>query len=323
MAGRPDDRPDRDRVRPAPTFPEAPAAGPVPGADHRRGLEGRGGERQGGGSVRRLSPPEAGRAPPPAHGARRGLRAARLVSLRARLALFGAGVVALALLIFGLLLYALLSRAAVTNQDDALRTRAHQAASSLSVPTVPQAPIAPIDIRSSPDVFVEVLTPDGSIASTTGLLDGSPPAAAPSLLDQARQHPGAFATQGPLRLYVLPYAGGYLLTGQSTRVVQSNVSGIVVFLVISSIPALAAALIASWLLAGSALAPLKATRVAAEDIGRTPDFGRRLSATGGRDEGAALPAGFHGMLSRLQDAFESQRRFVADGHHELSTPLTH
>ncbi len=244
------------------------------------------------------------------------------MSLRARLALFGAGVVALALLIFGLLLYALLSRAAVTNQDDALRTRAQQAASSLPVLAAPQAPIVPIDIRSSPDVFVEVLTPDGSLAYTTGLLDGSPPAAAPSLLDQARRHRGAFATQGSLRLYVLPYGGGYVLTGQSTRVVQSNVSGIVVFLVISSIPALAAALIASWLVAGRALAPLKATAVAAEEIGRTRDFGRRLSATAGRDEVAVLAASFNGMLTRLQDAFESQRRFVADASHELRTPLT-
>jgi len=244
------------------------------------------------------------------------------MSLRARLALFGAGVVALALLIFGLLLYALLSRAAVTNQDDALRTRAQQAASSLPVLAAPQAPIVPIDIRSSPDVFVEVLTPDGSLAYTTGLLDGSPPAAAPSLLDQARRHRGAFATQGSLRLYVLPYGGGYVLTGQSTRVVQSNVSGIVVFLVISSIPALAAALIASWLVAGRALAPLKATAVAAEEIGRTRDFGRRLSSTAGRDEVAVLAASFNGMLTRLQDAFESQRRFVADASHELRTPLT-
>src|SRR5258708_19969602 len=159
MAGRPDDRPDRDRVRPAPPFPEAPAAGPVPGADHRRGLEGRGGERQRGGRVRRLSPPEAGRAPPPAHGARRGLRAARLVSLRARLALFGAGVVALALLIFGLLLYALLSRAAVTNQDDALRTRAPQAPPSLSGPTVPPTPLPPTPPPPPPPLLPQILPP--------------------------------------------------------------------------------------------------------------------------------------------------------------------
>jgi signal transduction histidine kinase len=244
------------------------------------------------------------------------------VSLRARLALFGAGVVALALLIFGLALYALLSRSAVTNQDDALRTRAHEGAASVAGEPAAQAPVAPSDLSKSSDVFVELMSSDGSILYSTGVVNGSPPVASQALLSQASQQRGAFATQGSLRLYLLPYAGGYVMTGQSTRVVQNNVSGIVVFLVISSVPALAAALIASWLVAGRALAPLNATAVAAQEIGRNRDFGRRLTATRRRDEVAVLAASFNGMLSRLQDAFESQRRFVADASHELRTPLT-
>ncbi len=244
------------------------------------------------------------------------------MSLRARLALFGAGVVAFALVVFGLLLFALLSRGAVTNQDDAIRSRAHDAAASLAGSPPRQAPLAPSDLGNSADVFVELMSPDGSVVYSTGVLHGSPPVATQSLLDQARLHHGAFATQGSLRLYALPYSGGYVVTGQSTKVVQSNVSGIVVFLVISAIPALVAALLASWLVAGRALAPLKSVAVAAEEIGRTRDFGRRLPPRHSRDEVAALTAGFNGMLSRLQDAFESQRRFVADASHELRTPLT-
>jgi signal transduction histidine kinase len=244
------------------------------------------------------------------------------LSLRARLALFGAGVVAFALVVFGLLLFALLSRGAVTNQDDAIRSRAHDAAASLAGSPPRQAPLAPSDLGQSTDVFVELMSPDGAVVYSTGVLHGSPPVATQSLLDQARLHHGAFATQGSLRLYALPYSGGYVVTGQSTKVVQSNVSGIVVFLVISAIPALVAALLASWLVAGRALAPLKSVAVAAEEIGRTRDFGRRLPPRHSRDEVAALTAGFNGMLSRLQDAFESQRRFVADASHELRTPLT-
>ncbi|HEY0830996.1 MAG TPA: HAMP domain-containing sensor histidine kinase [Candidatus Dormibacteraeota bacterium] len=244
------------------------------------------------------------------------------MSLRLRLALFGAAVVALALLVFGLLLYALLSRGAVTNQDDALRTRAHGAVASLAGTPAPQAPLAPSDLSKSSDVFIEVMSADGSALYSTGLLNGAPPVPSPALLEGARLHAGAFATQGPLRLYVLPYAGGYVMTGQSTRVVQSNVSGIVVFLIVSAVPALIAALIASWLVAGRALAPLHAVAVTAEEIGRTRDFGQRLPSGRGRDEVARLTASFNQMLSRLQDAFESQRRFVADASHELRTPLT-
>ena len=233
--------------------------------------------------------------------------------LRARLALFGAGVVALALLVFGLLLYALLSRGVSTNQDDALKTRAQQAVASVSSTSSLSAsqPVAPADLRTSTDVFVEVFDPSWQV-----LYSDAEPVVTPN-----RDAVG-FATQGGFRLYALGFSGGYVVTGQSTKVPQSNLSGIVVFLVVSAVPALIAALIASWLVAGRALRPLDTVATTAEDIGRTRDFGRRLPVRSGHDEVARLTASFNGMLIRLGDAFESQRRFVADASHELRTPLT-
>ena len=235
------------------------------------------------------------------------------MSLRLRLALFGAGVVALALIVFGLLLFALLSRSVNTNQDDALKARAQQAVRSLnaSPQLVAAAPVAPADSRASTDVFLEVFDPGWAVLYTT---------TQPVIAPQTRA--GGFVTQGGFRMYVTPFAQGYVVTGQSTKVPQSNLSGIVAFLIISAIPALIAALLASWLVAGRALAPLKSVAAAAEDIGRTRDFGRRLPPARSRDEVARLAASFNGMLARLQDAFESQRRFVADASHELRTPLT-
>jgi signal transduction histidine kinase len=233
--------------------------------------------------------------------------------LRLRLALFGAGVVALALVVFGILLYGLLSRSVVTNQDDALRSRAQQAIASLdaSPPPVAAPPIAAADLRTSTEVFVEVFDPAWSPIYTT---------AQPIQVPQSGRT--GLVTQGGFRLYTTSFAQGYVVTGQSTKVPQSNLSGVVVFLVVSAVPALIAALLASWLVAGRALAPLNSAASAAEDIGRTRDFGRRLALPRSRDEVARLAASFNGMLSRLQDAYESQRRFVADASHELRTPLT-
>jgi two-component system, OmpR family, sensor kinase len=254
------------------------------------------------------------------------------VSLRLRLALFGAAVVALALVIFGLALYGLVARSVETNQDKDLHARATAAAASLvatpGVELTPRPVIAPVDLRSSTDVFLEVLTTDGSVIYSTGVLNGAPPAITVRLLNDASRTGGSFATQTDpasgtqLRIYAQPFPGGYVVAGQSTRVPQSNLSGIVGFLVISGVPTLLAALIASWLVAGRALKPLKDVAGAAEDIGRTRDFGRRLSGTRSRDEVALLAASFNRMLDQLQDAFESQRRFVADASHELRTPLT-
>ena len=233
--------------------------------------------------------------------------------LRTRLALFGAGVVALALLVFGLLLFALLSRGVSTNQDDALKSRAHQAVASLNSggALTASTPIAPADLRSSTDVFVEVFDSSWALLYTS-----AEPTIAPA------SHAAGFTTQSGFRLYVSTFDSGYVVTGQSTKVPQSNLSGIVVFLIVSAIPALLAALLASWLVAGRALRPLNIVASTAEDIGRTRDFGRRLPARSSKDEVARLTASFNGMLAQLGDAFESQRRFVADASHELRTPLT-
>lgn len=254
------------------------------------------------------------------------------MSLRVRLALFGAAVVALALVIFGLAIYGLVSRSVDTNQDKDLRARAGAAIGALATtPNLDLAPrpvIAPVDLRSSTDVFVEVLGSDGTLIYTTGVLNGAPPAVPLQILDDAARMGSAFATQGDrnagtqLRIYAQPFPHGFVVAGQSTRVPQSNLSGIVGFLVISGVPTLLAALIASWLVAGRALKPLKDVAGAADDIGRTRDFGRRLSGMRSRDEVALLAASFNRMLDQLQDAFESQRRFVADASHELRTPLT-
>src|SRR5579859_2234546 len=160
------------------------------------------------------------------------------MSIRLRLALFGAAVVALTLVLFGLLLYALFARGVQTNQDDGLRIRAAQAVASLgSEPDLtPQAPIVPADLKTSTEIFVEVVSPDGSVIYSTAELNGVPPHATADLLAAATAHGGSFATADALRLYAKPFERGYVLTGQSTRVPQSSLSGIVGFLVISAVP---------------------------------------------------------------------------------------
>jgi signal transduction histidine kinase len=260
------------------------------------------------------------------------------MSLRLRLALFGAAVVALTLLLFGLLIYALVSAASGSDQDTALRNRAHQAVASLAATPAadlaPRSPVAPADLTTSTEVFIEVRAADGSLVYTTGQLDGAPLDVPQQLLGQASARGNAFATQGDagrgrqFRIYVQRFSGGYVVAGQTTRVPQSNRSGIVAFLVISAVPTLLAALAASWLVAGRALRPLKEVAGTADEIGRERDFGRRLPERRSKDEVALLTLSFNRMLSHLEDAYrrlagalEAQRRFVADASHELRTPL--
>jgi signal transduction histidine kinase len=77
---------------------------------------------------------------------------------------------------------------------------------------------------------------------------------------------------------------------------------------------------AGWLLAGRALRPLRqiiatAHRVSGENLGE------RIALSGPADELKELADTFDGMLVRLDNAFQSQRHFVANASHELRTPL--
>ncbi len=247
------------------------------------------------------------------------------MSLRLRLALFGAAVVAATLVIFGSLLYALLAHGVTTTQDDALRGRAREAVAALTAASdlAPRAPVAPANLNTSTEIFVEVFDTQWNAIYSTAQLNGSPPMPSARLRVGAPEVLGGlFDTDHGFRYFAVPFNSGFVVTGQSTRVPQSSLSGVLGFLIISGVPTLIAALAASWLVAGRALKPLKDVAGAADEIGRTRDFGRRLPKRRSRDEVALLSTSFNRMLDQLQDSFESQRRFVADASHELRTPLT-
>jgi signal transduction histidine kinase len=77
---------------------------------------------------------------------------------------------------------------------------------------------------------------------------------------------------------------------------------------------------AGWLIAGRVLRPIARITATARSIsGRT--LHERIALGGPRDELRELADTFDTMLGRLQHAFESQHRFVANASHELRTPL--
>jgi signal transduction histidine kinase len=84
--------------------------------------------------------------------------------------------------------------------------------------------------------------------------------------------------------------------------------------------AVTATVLLAWVITGQVLRPLHdvtatARRLSAESLDE------RLRLPGPRDEVAELADTFDAMLDRLQAAFQSQRRFVANASHELRTPL--
>ena len=76
-----------------------------------------------------------------------------------------------------------------------------------------------------------------------------------------------------------------------------------------------------WVMAGRALRPVRTMSSRARGISER-NLHERLALDGPDDELKELGDTFDGLLGRLESAFESQRRFVANASHELRTPIT-
>lgn len=76
-----------------------------------------------------------------------------------------------------------------------------------------------------------------------------------------------------------------------------------------------------WLMAGRVLRPLHRITSTARRMSES-SLHERIALQGPKDELKDLADTFDGMLARLDAAFESQKRFVANASHELRTPLS-
>ncbi|MGO9901225.1 MAG: ATP-binding protein [Solirubrobacteraceae bacterium] len=76
-----------------------------------------------------------------------------------------------------------------------------------------------------------------------------------------------------------------------------------------------------WLASERAVRPVRSITEAAKRVSEMR-LGQRLALTGPDDEFKQLADTFDMMLERLEAAFTSQKRFVANAAHELRTPLT-
>lgn len=93
------------------------------------------------------------------------------------------------------------------------------------------------------------------------------------------------------------------------------IKGVLALLVIS-----VAGVLGAWMVAGRALRPLHRVTATAQRLSEET-LDQRIRYSGADDEVAELAATFDAMLDRLGEAFDAQKRFVANASHELRTPL--
>lgn len=88
----------------------------------------------------------------------------------------------------------------------------------------------------------------------------------------------------------------------------------------SALFALLAAGGGGWLISRRAMAPVASLTSAAAQISSS-NLDRRVPVGRSHDELSMLARTFNDMIERLQQSFESQRRFIADASHDIRTPI--
>jgi signal transduction histidine kinase len=265
------------------------------------------------------------------------------IPIRGRIALFGATVVAVTVIVFGLVVFYLVQGNLIAQQDRTLHERGDQVWLPLQrTGRIPRgiSPFAPVELTRSSEPFVQVFSAEGASYGSTGTVNNLEPRWPSSVFQSVPVDHGVIKEAQPVngpptRVYVraVSYPGngvvGYLLVGEPETAIQSQLDNLRLFLIAGILLSLLGAGALSWFVAGRALRPLDEMATTAEGIGRTQDLSRRLPVSGTNDEVGRLQRSFNQMLGQLEDAYQRlrsallvQRRFVADASHELRTPLT-
>jgi len=257
-------------------------------------------------------------------------------SLRVRLTFWYVGVLALVLLVFGLLVYTLLSRALHQRVDDDLRSLIEVAFKSLINDEA--------EGQSNDDAARSTASELFNGRQTLAIFDGAGNLLADNSLDddfQARLPSPEMISDGEIGLHTIAEDDGddfhriasqrvlvppantpyIILASQPLEVIEEEMESLreIFYFVVPGVIVMAG--LGGWFLAHKSLDPMVAMSERARLIG-AGNLDQRLPVANPRDELGQLAVTFNQLLARLDEAFEQQQRFMTDASHELRTPLS-
>lgn len=241
----------------------------------------------------------------------------RTVSLRWRVTLLAASLVAVAVAVTSIAAYAMVARALYADVDSQLRARANTMINNnfenLGFQSIVLAGLF------SNDVGVALIFADHKPYMPPQ--QTTPPVGSQELAVADGELPSSLRTVNNQRVLAVPtHSGATLIISQRlepTREVLDRLAWLL-FVVGGCGVVLAAA--AGTAVARTGLRPIARLTAATERIARTDDL-TPIPVTGD-DELARLTESFNTMLRALAESRDRQRRLVADAGHELRTPLT-
>ncbi|MGH9769111.1 MAG: sensor histidine kinase [Blastocatellia bacterium] len=258
-------------------------------------------------------------------------------SIRFRLTVWYAGLLAGLLLLFGASTWFGLGRYLNRSLSESLARQARQIGENflLDVRTSGESyVIEEINEHYSPernDHFVRVTRADGSALYVSGLpiskgFDPAQVSAAPLSSDRAATREERLSGGGELLIHSLPFTardGSRFLieTGVSSESIEDTLRGLLLTLAVGLPVVIAVAVIGGYWIMRHALRPLDEIASGAEQI-TSRNLSERLPEPRSGDEIERLSLALNQMIARLEESFQYIRRFTADASHELRTPLT-
>jgi two-component system, OmpR family, sensor kinase len=222
-------------------------------------------------------------------------------------ALFGAAAVALVLGFRAVLLGAV---------DDRLRTRLAE---------LEDDPRAVASSGTSEEEFAQFVESDGSLLVGPGPTERLLPPGVTSGVHELRFFSMDVAVDTPeevvpARILAAPAGDGVLMVGVDVED-QAEAAARLLAIVVIGGPILVGVLAAlGWVLAAAALRPVERLRSEAAAL-HVSEPSRRLAVPETGDELQRLAKTLNGMLDRVHEALERERRLVDEASHELRTPL--
>ena len=245
------------------------------------------------------------------------------MSIRLRLTLYWAAVLAAVMIVGGTAVLLLFQRQQWARLDGALMEEADTASEALARMGEAGDEIA-IARKLSDE---RDLGPARRVMVVSGgavVADFGSPAADLPLIAQPVEHAIVEGRRGIFRYAVAPFVmrgrAVYIADGVDATPVRESIARLERSLIILTPMLLALCVSGGYLLAGRALVPIATLAAGLAEIDPR-DLSRRLAIGGVDDEVARLTRAINALLERVERATTAERRFAADAAHELRTPL--
>ncbi len=184
--------------------------------------------------------------------------------------------------------------------------------------------IAPVPI-GAPSYYVQAVSSEGGVLLSP--VTERPLLPVDTAIDVAAGREGEFfddrrVGEFHLRVLTTSFGDGFALQiARPVNDIEEALSRLRLVLLAVSIAGVAVAAGLGFVVAGTAMSPVRRLTDATDHVSATSDLTRRIEVTGS-DELSRLASSFNAMLEALEASLRSQRQLVADASHELRTPLT-